>query len=388
MELKDPEQKLRIEPTAPIEDYPCPQCGAALRFDPQAQALGCGHCGYSRAIDPDADARLIEQDYAQAVRRTALAAETEEVRALSCESCGASTTLDPLAHATQCPFCAAPLVDVAGARRQIAAQGVLPFGVAEREARAAMKKWIGNLWFAPNDLVSGARAGGPLTGVYLPFWTFDADTRSSYRGARGDAYYVDRWVTEQKDGRSVRRKRRERRIRWTSVSGHVARFFDDVLILASKGLPNRLARRLEGGAYGERIWDLQAMEPYQPDYLAGFRAELYAIDLEAGYASAKAVMDLEIRQDVRRDIGGDAQRISSVHTERRDVSFKHVLLPVWIAAYRYRGKPYRFVVNGRTGEVIGERPYSWWKIALAAVLAAAAIGGIIAALWASGALDP
>jgi hypothetical protein len=83
-------------------------------------------------------------------------------------------------------------------------------------------------------------------------------------------------------------------------------------------------------------------------------------------------MAAAIRDDVVRDIGGDHQRVHRVETRHEGVTFKHVLLPVWLAAYRYRDRTFRFVVNARTGEVQGERPWSWVKIALA-VLAGLAL---------------
>jgi hypothetical protein len=39
-----------------------------------------------------------------------------------------------------------------------------------------------------------------------------------------------------------------------------------------------------------------------------------------------------------------------------------VLLPVWMSAYRFRNKTYRFLVNGQTGEVAGESPLSWQRV--------------------------
>lgn len=367
------------EANAPTDRFPCPQCGSVLRFDPAAQGLSCNHCGWTRAAaDASPWARLQELDYQAALRESTSKTETEETRILSCDSCGAATRLDPLLQASECPFCAAPLVDAAGAKRQIAPQGVLPFAISDREARAALQKWIESRWFAPSDLTERARSGRPLSGVYLPFWTFDADTSSSYDGQRGTAYYVTRTVTVN----GKRQTRRVRKIRWRNVSGRVARAFDDVLVLASRGLPSRLTRRMR-----RQDWDLAALEPYRADFLAGFRAEVYAVDLEGGYTAACTEMDKVIRQDVRRDIGGDAQRISAVRTDRRDVTFKHVLLPVWIAAYRYQGKPYRLVINGRTGAIAGERPYSWMKITLAALGAAAVIGGVIWALNEAGLLQ-
>jgi hypothetical protein len=149
----------------------------------------------------------------------------------------------------------------------------------------------------------------------------------------------------------------------------VKRWFDDVLVLASKSLPEKYTDALEP-------WDLGAMEPYQPEYLAGFRAEGYAVELEDGYDVARQKMDQQIRSLVKFDIGGDRQRISSVSTDVSDVTFKHVLLPVWLAAYKFRGKTYRFVVNGRTGRVQGERPWSIAKIAIAVALGLIVAGTI------------
>ena len=102
--------------------------------------------------------------------------------------------------------------------------------------------------------------------------------------------------------------------------------------------------------------------------LAGFRAEAYTVELQDAYSEARQIMDRQILRDVKFDIGGDRQRIHNIDTDVKDVTFKHILLPVWLAAYKYRGETYRFVVNGRTGRVQGERPWSAIKIAIAVVL--------------------
>jgi len=193
-------------------------------------------------------------------------------------------------------------------------------------------------------------------------------------------YYIERYVTVMTDKGPRRQLQRIPQIRWTPVRGRVRRFFDDVLVVASKSLPKGVADALEP-------WDLHAMVPYTESYLAGFRAEGYTIDLRDGFAGGRAKMDLQIRRDVRFDIGGDQQRVQAVDTEFGDVTFKHILLPVWIAAYRYRSKTYRFVINGRSGRVYGERPYSIVKIAVAVILGAMAMAILLTALYASGALD-
>jgi hypothetical protein len=110
------------------------------------------------------------------------------------------------------------------------------------------------------------------------------------------------------------------------------------------------------------------VEPYKEAFLAGFTAERYQLSLPEGFVQAQQLMQPTIDATIRRDIGGDEQRITSKQSKYDNITFKHVLLPIWCSAYRYRSKLFRFLVNARTGEVQGERPYSPWKIAFAIVL--------------------
>ncbi|MCB1336290.1 MAG: primosomal protein N' (replication factor Y) - superfamily II helicase [Maritimibacter sp.] len=359
------------EPGRPEEEhrFPCPQCGADLRWDAVAGELKCDHCGFTQTIEGHGGQGRIEAirelDFRAAINAQLPEAEMVELRTATCPNCGAQVEFDGAVHATECPFCATPVVADTGTHRQIKPRGLLPFAFEERDAHKAMNDWLGRLWFAPNGLQDYARKGRRMTGIYVPYWTFDADTKSSYEGERGDVYYTTR--TEMRDGKRV--QVREQHVRWTSRAGRVARFFDDVLVLASKSLPKKYSDALEP-------WDLAALEPYRPEYLAGFRAEGYTVELDEGYDRARAWMDAVILRDVKFDIGGDRQRVHDIRTQVSDVTFKHILLPVWMAAYKYRGQTYRFVVNGRTGKVQGERPWSAWKIAFAVILGAIVAGVI------------
>ncbi|MGR3312395.1 TFIIB-type zinc finger domain-containing protein [Roseovarius indicus] len=355
-------------PPAPEEHrFPCDQCGADYRFDPEKGQLVCDHCGHVDEIAQAGPwaANIRELDFEAALAGDLGDEEIEETRVLECPSCGARVEFDDATHSKECPFCATPVVTGTGTHRHIKPKGVLPFALDERAARTAMTEWLGRLWFAPNGLQEYARKGRKLQGIYVPYWTFDADTKSSYRGERGTVYYETRRVVRDGKEQTIR----VQKVRWRSVSGRVARFFDDVLVLASKTLPKKYTDALEP-------WDLSAMEPYRPEFLAGFRAEGYQVELDEGFVEARAHMDNVIARDVRFDIGGDRQRIHDIDTAISDVTFKHVLLPVWLAAYKYRGETYRFVVNGRTGRVQGERPWSAWKIAVAVVLGLIVAGGV------------
>ncbi len=352
--------------------FPCDTCGSDLRFDPGDHRLVCDHCGNIEPIEGTRHTAggIKELDFRDAVENRLAAEEMEETRVITCPNCGASTEFDADTHAAECPFCATPVVTDTGTHRHIKPRGLLPFGLDEGSARKALTDWLGSLWFAPNGLTEYARKGRKMNGIYVPYWTFDADTKSRYRGQRGTHYYETKTVV--RDGK--RKNVRVRKTRWRGVSGRVARFFDDVLVLASRSLPKKYTDGLEP-------WDLSALEPYKPEYLAGFRAEGYQVELTDGFTEARAYMERMILRDVKYDIGGDDQRVSDVDTAISDVTFKHILLPVWLAAYKYRGRTYRFVVNGRTGRVQGERPYSAWKIAIAVVIGtilALGVGFVIA----------
>ena len=331
-----------------------------MRFDPGDDRLICDHCGATEPIDhgPWTRANAIKElDFQTALAHSIGSPEEEVTRTSSCPNCGAQIEFDPVVADT-------------GANRQIKPRAVLPFALEEGAARQAMIDWLGNLWFAPNGLTEYARKGRRLSGVYTPCWTFDADTKSAYRGQRGTVYETTRSV--RRGGKTERITTQE--VRWRPVSGRVSRFFDDVVVIASTALPPKFRP-------GVTHWDLTALEPYQPQYLAGFRAEAYTVDLEAAYVEAREIMDRQILRDIRFDIGGDRQRVDHVDTVVSDVTFKHILVPVWLAAYKYRGRSFRFVVNGQTGQVAGERPWSAWKLFFA-FLAAGIVAGVFGYFYA------
>jgi hypothetical protein len=336
--------------------------------------LECVHCASTQGLTPlgarAQAAALRELPLAQGLRDDLPADSIEDVRATTCPNCGAVVEFLGASHAANCPYCATPVVVDTGARRHIKPQALLPFALTENQARSALAKWLGSLWFAPNNLLEYTRKGRAMAGIYVPFWTFDANTTTRYTGARGVYYYETRMVTVNSNGRSEQREQRVRRTRWYPTSGTVSRHFDDVITMASNSLPQRLGNELTP-------WDFSQAQPYNPDFMAGFQAEGYTISLSDGWDDARSIMARVIERDIRADIGGDTQRIDSANTRYADETFKHLLLPIWTAAYKYGGKSYRFLVNGQTGEVQGERPYSAWKIAFAVACVLALILGAV-----------
>jgi DNA-directed RNA polymerase subunit RPC12/RpoP len=352
------------------KQFPCHQCGAKVDFQPGTVVLKCPYCGFENPI-PQSEEQVLEIDYRTVLAQAASQRETREVLTVKCNACAAETTLPPNITAAACPYCGVNIVATAVAHTGIMPQALLPFHVTRDQALGCFRGWINSLWFAPRALQREVLADNRFTGLYVPFWTYDSDTTSFYRGERGDDYWVTEHYTTMENGKMVTRTRQVRRTRWTSVSGTVWNQFDDVLVLASRSLPRDKADKLEP-------WDLPALVPYRDDYLAGFRAERYAIDLQEGFEVAKSMMVETIQATIRADIGGDHQRIHAVKSVYANVTFKHILLPVWLSAYRYKQKLYQFMVNARTGEVQGERPWSVWKIVFTVLGGLALIGGALA----------
>ena len=356
--------------------FGCAQCGADLEFSPGAGAMKCPYCGHENPV-PELAEEIEELDFRSQLAELEAGAATQEEIVIRCGSCAAQTTLPPDKTAGNCAFCGTPVVATEHSVKSIKPASLLPFKVDRKAAREYFKAWIGKRWFAPSGLMKFAQTEGKLRGMYVPYWTYDADTRSSYTGQRGEDYWVtETYTTTDAQGKTVQKTRQVRKTRWYSVSGRVSSSFDDVLVLASRSLPKKYADRLEP-------WDLGNLTPYADDYLSGFASESYQVDLAEGFDVARGIMDVTIRQTIRRDIGGDHQRIFSVNTSYRDITYKHLLLPVWLAAYRFREKTYRILVNARTGEVQGEQPWSFWKIFFAVLVVLVVIGGIVAAIAAS-----
>ncbi|HXG63876.1 MAG TPA: TFIIB-type zinc ribbon-containing protein [Blastocatellia bacterium] len=337
--------------------FPCPSCGAELVFAPQHGALVCPYCGRMEEIPASAE-QVQERSYEEYLRPRASQLHTIAADALevSCNSCGATVTFTPPEVAGECSFCGTPLVaQPKSADPMVAPEGVLPFSVPQDQARESIKQWLASRWFAPNALKKFATQES-IGGVYIPFWTYDAHTTSHYRGERGEHYYDTEYYTEMDaQGNAVRKSRQVVRTRWYPASGTVSRWFDDILIPATTSVPRNRLAALEP-------WDLDAIRAYEPAYLSGFKAQRYQVDMATGFEEAKQLMAGVIEGDVRRDIGGDEQRVHQIATSYSAITFKHILMPVYIGAYRFNQKVYQVIVNARTGEVQGDRPYSFWKI--------------------------
>ena len=351
--------------------FPCDNCGALQRYIPGTDHLHCDYCNHESLIATSYEA-IREYPFREALRQLQEPQPKPERLTTQCDNCAAEFNFEQNIHSGSCPFCGTPIVSKTESIRFLKPKSLIPFKITEQQAKARYSQWLKGLWFAPSKLKQFARTQSGLTGVYVPYWTYDSNTKTSYSGERGDSYQVPQQVVMHHKGRRSVQTRMVTKVRWRRVSGNVSRFFDDVLVGASKSLPRSITDRL-------KPWDLTQLIPFDEAWLSGFYSEVYQVRLDEGFNQALQIMDGIIRNDVARDIGGDFQRIHHVDTVHNQITYKHLLLPIWWATFNFRNRTFRFVVNGQTGKVRGERPYSWLKIA-AAIIGGTLMTGVI--LWA------
>jgi DNA-directed RNA polymerase subunit RPC12/RpoP len=360
------------EPTqAATKSYTCPKCGGDMKFDAAQGLLACPFCGHSMPT-PETSEVIQEHDLLEALRDTPGKAHGygTAVKAFKCQSCGATTNVEPHVTSTACPFCGSnQVIEQPPDPNLIQPESVIPFGVDESRAQELFRTWLGSGLFHPNDLKKYG-GGQKLGGVYLPFWTFDAHAESDWQAESGDFYYVDEsaWVT--REGKQVQETRRVQKVRWYPSSGHHAGDYDDVLVYATSSIDVRILERVYP-------FDTKKLVAYNPSYLSGWGAESYRIALSQAWQLGQSILQREEYAACGREVPGDTHRNLRVHSRLSNLKYKHVLLPVWLASYRYNNKVYRFMINGQTGEVQGEKPISWIKVAIAVAIALIIIGLIV-----------
>jgi DNA-directed RNA polymerase subunit RPC12/RpoP len=344
----------------------CVNCGAELTYAPGTTSLTCDYCSYEQEI-PISENTFEELELVKYLSEMGAQSHSEQITMLQCKNCGANQHIEENYKSLHCVYCSTPLIiEDAYKEDWILPGAVVPFQLSQEKAHQIFKKWVNGLWFAPNDLKKASLDPQHTKGLYSPYWTFDAQLFATYTGQRGEYYYVTKTVGSGKNRRTVR----ERRTRWYPASGNVSGFVDDTLIKASKQksgvIPSKVSR-----------WDLKELKPFDSGFLAGFVTEKYTIPLKDGHLDAKKEAKVIATRWARNDIGGDTQRVTSLNMHLSEETFKHILLPVYISAYKFKGKRFNFFVNGQTGVLSGQRPYSFWKIFFLVVSILIVIGVVV-----------
>jgi len=348
--------------------FSCPACGGEATWNPAKQALVCAFCGTTSPaqleVSPSGEEIIREHDLATALRsipkdRRGWQAPKTSVR---CQSCQAISVFDPERVGQRCDFCgSAALVPYEDIQEAFRPESLLPMKVSETQVRDDIRKWYSSRWFAPNKLKSRALTD-TVKGLYIPYWTFDAQVHADWTAESGYYYYV---TETYRDANGQTKTRQVRKIRWQPSAGSLDHFFDDELVSASRGVEADLLHRIEP-------FPTKDLVPYDAGFLSGWVVERYQIDLVAAAQHARERMDAATERLCAAQVPGDTHRNLRVRAAYSEQTFKHILAPLWLLTYTYGARAFQVMVNGYTGIIAGRYPKSWIKITLA-VLAGLAV---------------
>ena len=360
---------MNIVDTQEETDKKCPQCGGVMDFDPATGKLKCPYCDYEEAIkvQDKAPKKAAELDFFTA-KHTASHDWGAETKTILCKACGAESIYDALQTSAVCPFCGSNQVMEQNDQDTIAPGGVVPFRISDDQASQLFHKWIKRKWFCPKLAKESAKPKR-FKGIYLPYWTFDTDTVSTYHAEYG----IDH-TTEDSEGET------HTETHWHNTSGTYTEFINDELVLASKNHDTSILHKLEP-------FDTENNKSYKPEYIAGFVAERYSLGLKDAWKiaknSIKAKLRGQISNKIEREHNADHVRQLNVKTDYDNITYKYLLLPIWMSHFKYKDKVYQFMINGQTGKVAGKTPLSIPKIIITAV----GIIAVIALLYYLGIFD-
>ena len=339
---------MQQESTKRESDIKCPNCAATIEYDPASGKIVCGYCGYKCDVPPAEEGKGVAELAFEAAKHTESFAWGAQKKLVRCKSCGAEAVYDRLAVADICPYCGATHVMEESDEESLAPGGVCPFEITDKAAGESFKRWIKKKWFVPNKAKKMAQAG-EMKGVYVPVWTFDSNTTSNYTASAGHDYTVkqgDHYVTHT---------------RWVNVSGIYQQFIDDQIVFASTRYDDRMME-------GVKPFALEKCKVYNPEYLMGFIAERYSVGLEEGWGRARAAINETLKREIAATVKAQqhADRVSNVRlsTIFSNITYKYLLLPLWMSSFTYNNKLFRFMVNGQTGRVSGKTPISAIKVTL------------------------
>ena len=338
--------------TEDVTDKKCPNCGATVTYDPSTLSMTCDYCGYHKELPKPEDGNKASEeiDFNSAKLRTSKDWGSKK-KNITCVNCGGSAMYDMNDTAATCPFCGSTnVMPVDDDEDVMAPGGVVPFEVSREKAAELFKTWLKRKLFAPSKAKKSCEAK-EFQGIYLPYWTFDSQTTSSYTASYGKDY-------KDKDGNT--------KTRWYNCRGIHDEFIDDEVVYASTKTKDDNIRSVSS-------FDFSKLRDYDPQFIAGFAAERYSLGLDEGWSQAQKTIKIKLEQHIRENVKAryKADRVKNVQlaTSYDKITFKYLLAPIWISNFNFNGTVYNFVVNGQTGKIAGKSPVSALRVAIAIIIA-------------------
>ena len=348
-----------------VKDMKCASCGGVLEFDPTVQQLRCSSCKEITVFDKTGSVE--ENELSHYTDREKLSEVWEHTVTVNCKNCGGQFVINADEISGRCIYCGSTRTANLKDFPSLVPDGVVPFKVDRAKASDILKKWAKKRFWAPRDFKKKLQELS-LKGIYLPFYTYDSDTFSTYTAQAGDYYYVTVPHTVYQNGKTKTVMRQERRTRWRHVSGHFEKFYDDVWITAFPEEKN--------GVIVREDYSKDAVKPYSPEYLSGYSAQMYSKPVLDGFSDAKGEINERIRGEIIKKINADEVAALNVDTSFENNTFKFVFAAMWLYSYQYKGKVFSAAVSGLTGRVKGKSPVSVCKVLIAILLAVLLLVGV------------
>ena len=293
----------------------CGTCGAVL----DEEDLFCPNCG------------------TEAPTREGETAPTAHITSynFTCKGCGASMSYDASAGTLRCPFCGSTELEKQPDAKEISPQAVVSFVITQEQAVATMRQWLGSSFWRPGDLSQQA-AVVKMTPVYVPYWVFEAQTHTF-------------WTAD------TSRTPIGACASWYPVTGQHEGTYRALLVGASGALtPAETAALCP--------FDLAGALPPDKIDLTNSIYERFTVPRKYARPLANQGFEQLEAEACGQYVPGSARNLK-VNVRITDLTSQPMLVPVWIMAYRYQDRVFRFLANGQTGRVTGQAPLSWRKIA-------------------------
>lgn len=344
------------------EIYLCESCNGFMEYDINSKQMKCPNCGSIAPIINEDDTIVEHRLTLDAKRTIKPSAKTSST--MECSGCGATIEIGKDDTTSECPYCGSTYVLAQKQLDAIIPDGILPFSIDKHRAKEIFHNWVKKRWLAPGKLKTLYQED-KILGLYLPYWTFDANADADYT-AMGGKHRTEHY--KGSDGKTHTKTVTD----WYHTHGHVNYHFDDLLVKAVQN---------ENTAFLEKIepYDTKQLVSYSPQYLSGHLSQCFTVDLESAHNTARQDMANQLRDCARKQVLRRYDTVKNIHIrpQYRNESFKHIIVPVYSASYHYEGKHYQVAINGQTGEIHGAYPKSPFKIALLVLAALAIIGAIL-----------
>ncbi len=325
-----------------VQSYKCPCCGSGLVFN--GENLHCDACGNNFSAESMQQlenamgkTETSKFDWEHYEARDFENGGDVNISDYTCPSCGAEITGDDTLGSTVCPYCGSSTIIKKQFEGASQPDYIIPFKLDKKKAMEAFESDFAKRPFLP-DVFKNKKKIEEMTGVYVPFWTFDCDCNANIIYS---AETVSHWSDADYDYTKIDHYKL---LRGGSVS------FANIPVDGSEKTDNTYMEAIEPFNYDEAV-------NFNTSYLSGFLAEKY--DVSAQECTPRA--NERVKNSTEDAFRDTANGYSGVTAEQTSVNFsngkiRYCLLPVWMLNIKYKDTIYKFAINGQTGKVVGEYP--------------------------------